>query len=300
MNLSALSDQQLMLNTKTLVREESCLLTKILHHIREIDRRRLFADFKQPGLLELVMTELGYPRDQALRRIQAMRMMRENPIVEIKLESGELNLTTIGIVQTLFSHEKKEGKPLSVAEKAAVIEKVCGKSTREAQRIVLSLSSTPPKLNERIKMIVPDLYELTTTIDEETNLIIEQLRGMLAHSHPNISNGELIKVLGKIGLEELARVKSVAAPRLDSKAEIRRNIWQCDQHKCSNCGSTFAVQEDHRHPKAKGGAYTISNMRLLCRSCNQRAAICQFGLRKMQKHFAPSNSALAATIPAGR
>jgi len=340
MNLTHLSDQQLMINTKALVKDESALLLKILHHIKEIDRRRLYSDYKQPGLLELVMTELGYPRDQALRRIQAMRMMRENPIVEEKIESGELNLTNIGIIQTFFSHEKKEGNALTAQEKKAVIEQVSGKSTREAQRIVFSMSSTPIKLNEKIKMIATDLYELTAAIDEEANLIIEKLKGMLAHSHPNISNGELIKILGKIGLVELTRVKPkaskqeniavpfknskaksvlddlVAVPRPDSKtksksqlsiieinqlfsnakisspsskAEIKRQMWKRDKHKCTNCGSTYAVQEDHRTPKAKGGQYTLDNMRLLCRSCNQRAAIKHFGVNKMENFLAPQS-----------
>lgn len=287
MDLSKLSDQQLMFNAKALVQQESHLLIKILHHIKEIDNRRLYADYKQPGLLELVMKELGYPRDQALRRIQAMRMMRENPIVEEKIESGKLNLTTIGLVQTLFSHEKKAGKPLSAEEKASVINKVCGHSTREVQRLIFSMSSLPVKLNEKIKMIAPDLYELMAVIDEETNSMIEKLKGLLAHSHPNLSNGELLKMLSEIGLKELGRVKAVAAPRLDSKAEIKRKVWLRDQCKCSNCSSTFAVQEDHRWPKAKGGDYSISNIRLLCRSCNQRAAIKHFGVQKIKPFLNP-------------
>jgi len=242
MDLSQLSDQQLMQNTKALVHEESSVLVKILRHIKEIDRRRLYSDFKLPGLLELVQSELGYSRDQAFRRIQAMRMMRESPVVEKKLE---------------------------------VIEKVSGKSTREAQRIVLSMCSTPPKLNEKIKMIAPDLYELTANIDEETVQLLEKLKGALEHSHPNISNGELIKWL--------ATQKEVAAPR--PKYQVRRQIWLRDECRCTNCGSTFAIQEDHRWPNAKGGRYTTSNMRLLCRSCNQRAAIRHFGVEKMEQYL---------------
>jgi len=289
-DLSALSDHQLMRNTKTLVQKENTLLVNILRHIKEIDRRRLCAKYKQPGLLELVMAELGYSRDEALRRVKAMRMIRENPVVEEKVERGDLNLTTIGIVQVLFSHEKREGKPLSREEKLEVIESVSGKSSREAQRIALSLCSTPPKLSEKIKMIAPDLYELTSVIDEETKLIMEQLKGMLAHSHPNISNGELLKILGNLGLKEFHRVKEpsdkpVAAPPPISKAEVKRQIWHRDGHKCRNCGSTYAIQEDHRWPKSKGGSYTTANMRLLCRSCNQRAAIQHFGVHKMEEHF---------------
>lgn len=371
MNLSYLSDQELMSKTKELVKEESTLLVKILHHIKEIDRRRLYSDYKQPGLLELVMNELGYSRDQALRRIQAMRMMRDNPIVEEKIEAGELNLTTIGIVQTLFSSEKREGKPLSLERKLEVIEKVSGKSTREAQKIVFSMSSTPIKLNEKIKMIGPNTFEFTAAVDEKTVQLLEQLKGMLAHTHPNISNGDLIKRLAEIGVNELDRTldhskkrggarqrnraDSVVSPRPAStseskpqivkiqdqdsttrihdskigvqdskariydsknriqasetriqdaesriqgaesklarisKAEIKRQLWQRDRNQCTQCQSTFALQEDHRWPKAKGGDYTLNNMRLLCRSCNQRAAIKHFGVRKMEKFLISTN-----------
>jgi len=285
MDLSKLSDRQLIANSKSLVKQESALLVTILHHIKEIDRRRLYADFKQPGLLELVMHELGYPRDQAVRRIQAMRMMREIPKVEEMMESGDLNLTHVGIVQSLFSHQKKEGKALSQEEKVSVLEKVAGQSTREAQRIVFSLADTPVKFKEKIKMVAEDTYEVTFTTKEVTVQNFEKLKGMLAHSHPGITLDQLILKLTELGLEAFKPVKPVAAPRPESKAEIKRQIWQRDNNRCTNCGSAYAVEEDHRQPKAKGGEYTLENMRLLCRSCNQREAVKHYGVHKMEEHL---------------
>jgi hypothetical protein len=295
MDLKHLSDQELMTETKAWVKKESALLTTILHHIKEIDRRRLYADFKQPGLLELIMTELDYPRDQAVRRIQAMRTMRELPEIEPMLESGELNLTHIGIAQTLFSHEKKEGKPLAAQAKMAIFAQVAGKTTREAQRIIFSHSTSPVKFKEVIKMVGADTFEVTFRTNEATVKTLEDLKGMLAHKHPGITLDELIQKLAEFGREEFKRVKPVAAPRPKSnaanskaaisKASIRRQIWQRDKHKCTGCGSTFALEEDHKLPKAKGGQYSLENMRLLCRSCNQRAAVKHFGVEKMNRHF---------------
>ncbi len=285
MDLSKLSDKQLILNTKYIVKQESALLVAILNHIKEIDRRRLYADFKQPSLLDLVMHELGYPRDQAVRRIQAMRLMREIPQVEKMMDSGQLNLTHVGIVQNLFSHQKKEGHALNQAEKVSVLEKVAGQSTREAQRIVFSLADTPLKFKERIKMIAQDTFEVTFTTKEVTVRNLENLKGRLAHSHPGITLDQLIYKLTELGLEAFKPNKPVAAPRLNSKAEVQRQIWQRDGSQCSNCGSVYAVEEDHRHPKAKGGRYVLENMRLLCRSCNQRAAVKHYGVKKMAPYL---------------
>jgi hypothetical protein len=115
------------------------------------NKKRSYAEFKQPGLLELIMKELGYPKDQAIRRIQTMRMLRELPEIEPMLESGELSLTHIGIAQTLFSHEKKEGKPLVARAKMAVLNQIAGTTTREAQKIIFSHSTSPVKFKEIIK-----------------------------------------------------------------------------------------------------------------------------------------------------
>ncbi|NUM88013.1 MAG: HNH endonuclease, partial [Bdellovibrionales bacterium] len=66
---------------------------------------------------------------------------------------------------------------------------------------------------------------------------------------------------------------------------LRRLIWQKAQNRCENCYSTYALEIDHRIPRAHGGKTHAPNLRLLCRACNQRAAIRVFGLRKMEKHF---------------
>ncbi len=70
----------------------------------------------------------------------------------------------------------------------------------------------------------------------------------------------------------------------------RREIWKKAEGRCENCGSTWALQVDHRNPVAKGGSNRLRNLRLLCRPCNQRAAIEAFGLRKMQSYLGDRHS----------
>ncbi|NUM89738.1 MAG: HNH endonuclease [Bdellovibrionales bacterium] len=76
---------------------------------------------------------------------------------------------------------------------------------------------------------------------------------------------------------------SPAAPRVN--ASLQRLVWQKAQGKCENCHSVYALEIDHRIPRALGGTNNAPNLRLLCRSCNQRAAIQVFGLKKMEKHL---------------
>src|SRR6185437_15542163 len=101
-------------------------------------------------------------------------------------------------------------------------------------------------------------------------------------------NMTLEEVLHKLCDQELEKKTMTSrAPKMDSKAEIRRAVWRQDQSKCRKCGSTYCVQEEHIIPKAAGGKYTLDNLMLLCRSCNQRSAIEYFGLKKMVRYLKP-------------
>ena len=71
MNLRHLTDQCLLADTKQLVKQERELLTVILHHLREIERRRLFG--AHPSLHVYAEKELGYSASQAHRRVDRPR-----------------------------------------------------------------------------------------------------------------------------------------------------------------------------------------------------------------------------------
>ena len=70
-----------------------------------------------------------------------------------------------------------------------------------------------------------------------------------------------------------------------SQAEVRREVFERAGHRCKNCGSDYALEVDHICPQAYGGSSVIENLRVLCRSCNQRAAIEVFSLAKMDCHL---------------
>ena len=79
MKLKNLSDDVLIERLKNLVQEEREILMSVLHHLREVERRRLFAKYQCASLFAYAVTELKYSESQADRRISAMRLLRDVP-----------------------------------------------------------------------------------------------------------------------------------------------------------------------------------------------------------------------------
>jgi hypothetical protein len=95
--LKHLPDDILLSQTQKLALDEKEILTRLLWHIKEIERRRLFSKLKFQSINEYVEKELGYSKDEAWRRVAAARLLQEMPEIEEKISTGELNLTNIGL-----------------------------------------------------------------------------------------------------------------------------------------------------------------------------------------------------------
>jgi hypothetical protein len=49
---------------------------------------------------------------------------------------------------------------------------------------------------------------------------------------------------------------------------VRQDVWQRDNGKCVQCGAQEYLEFDHIIPHSRGGANSVGNVQLLCRSCN--------------------------------
>ena len=286
MNLKILTDDCLLSETKRHVQQERDLLTTILHHLHEIERRRLFGEYS--SIHAYAVGALGYSDDMAYRRIAAMRLLKELPEIEDHLAAGHLNLSHLGVAQTVFKQEQKAGRPLSTETKLELLAEMAGRPTREAEAVAQRYSTEPPKFRETVRPNGRGRSLVTLELSDEALKDLEGLKGLLAHEDPNMTLADLIARMSRLAKEQWNPAKpTVRRVSPLTKAAIRREIWRRDGSACVKCKSRFAVQEDHITPASMGGEYTLENVRLLCRSCNQRAAIEKLGLDKMASYLSP-------------
>jgi hypothetical protein len=222
MNLKNLKDQELLCRIKNLVRNERELLTQILHHLREVEIRKLFSELGYQSLFDYAVKELKYSHGQAGRRIQALRLLKELPHIENKIQTGALSLTNISQAQTYFREKDRASKangnthsPLNKAEKMEILESLENKSSREGEKIILALrpaNSIPP---ERQRPITDTLTEFRFVMDESLNEKLEELRSLLGPKSLSMNFADLIHHMAEIAVKEL-KIKKFGKNRASS------------------------------------------------------------------------------------
>lgn len=106
MNLRHLSNSDLHQNTKRKADGERFATIDLLWHLREAERRMLYAQMGYRDLKEYCVKELKHSESSAWRRINAMRLLNEIPEVESKIQSGDLNLTQMTMARAHFQEVK--------------------------------------------------------------------------------------------------------------------------------------------------------------------------------------------------
>lgn len=73
MNLKHLTDLALLKDTTKLASEYREVTARLLHHLREIENRKLYSELGYSSLFFYVVQELGFDESSAARRIKASR-----------------------------------------------------------------------------------------------------------------------------------------------------------------------------------------------------------------------------------
>ncbi len=211
MNLKSLSNQELHLATKAEVEHERCRTIKVLWHLRENERRMLYAKMGYRDLKEYCIKEFKYSEGSAWRRISAMRLLKEVPEVESKIQSGDLNLTQVIMAQSHFREVKT-----SLSEKKEILQEIENQTGKQTERVLAERKPEGwidrPKETEKAKR--GGNVEITLLLDEELQKDLEEIQVLLGKTHSKL---ELLKLMTKQTLETLRK-------KAQPKSQIKRPV----------------------------------------------------------------------------
>jgi hypothetical protein len=204
--LLKLKDADLLEATRTRVAEEKNATLAVLYHLREVERRRLHLARGFQSLYDFATRELGYSPAAAQRRIDAMRLLREFPELVEKIQSGRIGLDSAARAQSFFKQESKVDRLFTVQEKREVLAQLEGKSSRECERHLASLSSRPEAFlrPDSVRPVSAQAVELRFVAGSELMDKLDRIREQLSHQKPAMGLAELLEAMAGITLEVLS------------------------------------------------------------------------------------------------
>ncbi len=293
--LKKLSDPELIGSLKNLITKERAVLTEILHHLKEVENRKLHLAQGYSSLFAYLTEGLGYSEAAAQRRLQSMRLIQSVPEVEQKLESGELSLSVASQLQSFLQNQDKRRKevgqkPISQEAKQALVEQFKGTSARQCEQQLAQLAPESVLPREKVRAITEDAFLLQFTVHQGLLSKINQLKALWSNQNPEGNMEKLLEKLVDMALEKADPIqkkpkKQGVLPKSEVKQgysryipkSLRVRIWQRDRGQCQYrdpksgriCRSNHLLEIDHVYPLALRGENSPDNLRLLCRSHNQ-------------------------------
>jgi 5-methylcytosine-specific restriction endonuclease McrA len=295
--LSEMNDDELTSRFSDLLIEENERFVLHLEFLVELERRKLF--YSYPSLWAYLVHEKKMDNTVAERHIRASKILVRFPWVKEKIESGRLNLSLLDMAQVVANREK-----LSDEDFSEVLHAVSGMSYKKARRAIAAMYPESLEiLRDHIRPLTDELSEVRFAAPHELIEKLEEIRGLLAHSHPGASLAKLIDVLAseyreRHHPEEKAKraearkkekeptQKDQAPPtsRVPSQLMIHALVLR-DGYRCSyrdpstgrSCGSKHALQIDHVVSWARNGKTELENLRFLCANHHRRVSFLEFG-----------------------
>ena len=144
MNLTHLSDREVLSGLETLYGSERRMRVQVIAHLVEVESRRIHLDMAYSSMHDFCQRHLGMSEGEAHRRIVAARLVARFPVLLERLESGELHLSHLVLLKDYLTPENFEEltKGAAGCTKRQVEEMLAAKFPRPdaPQRIVETLA----------------------------------------------------------------------------------------------------------------------------------------------------------------
>ena len=200
MDLRHLTDDTLLKDTYSLAQKEREITSKLLYHLKEIDRRKLFSDLRCTSLFDYCTRILGYSDGSAHRRISSARLLDELPELENKIETGSLNLMNIASAATFFKQESITDSDV----KRDVLKQLENLTKNDCEKKLMQLSGKEIPSREDKKRISYDKLKVTMVLSDETMEKLNTVQGLLARRK---SNEDLLNYMADIVIKKLEKQK---------------------------------------------------------------------------------------------
>ncbi len=263
MELNKLSNFELLRSAERAVEIEKKYTLVVLKHLKEIDKRKAYAELGYSSLYDYCLNKLNYSEMESAIRVNAMRLMRVDKRIEKKLESKELTLTAANKIHS-FARKTKPNKKLLMK----IVNESAGKSSRQVEAILEREKGNHPIIfQEKIIRLAPNPSQ---KFDKAKSLI------------GDYTDAEIVEILVDQKLREPRAPERGSSKfgRYISK-ELKDFVYKRAKHCCEfeGCSEKRFLQIDHIIPVAKGGENTPENLRVLCANHNQYARVQCFGAK---------------------
>ena len=187
--LMEFTDDVLCTGFRELVLTERGNLVDQLDYLGELDRRKLF--WQYDSLRDFVVGELGLETSVAEKRIKIARLLRRYPALRAPLEQGKLG---IRLIEIGLGYRHREG--LEDEDFLRLLKDFEGKTveaaSREAARLYPHSTELPA---DQVRPFNEEHAILSIAIPFEVLEAMEEARALLAHSYPELSKAELIRIV---------------------------------------------------------------------------------------------------------
>jgi 5-methylcytosine-specific restriction endonuclease McrA len=147
------SNHRLLADTDAIVVQDRKLTLKLLVHLHEIERRKLYLEQGYGSMFDYCRSRLKLSEGAAMRRIRTARCLSRYPELHGLMESGEVNLMSVALISRVIKPGNAE----------LLIARIRGKSKREVEVIIAELEPRALIPADRVKpVMVPVVPKFTT------------------------------------------------------------------------------------------------------------------------------------------
>src|SRR5215472_6093757 len=317
MTLANLSDEELLCGLSAVCSEARRLLGRLLLYLIEVEQRRLDLKAACSSLYDFCQRRLYMSESEAVRRIEAARLLERFPTILGYLERGDLHLTALLLLR----------EHLTEADVDELLTDARRKTKRELQELLAARAPRPDVMttitelrapvvagnaqaqaqaqaqaHARLEPLAPARHRLELTISAEVRTKLERATSLLGHCIPDgslelVLDRALDALLAKLEKERLGRAarpnRKVRASKVGHVPRaVRREVFARDGEQCSftdahgnRCPSRTRLELDHIDPRACGGGDDASNLRVVCRSHNRLYAERAFGRDHVERRI---------------